>query len=414
MIRPSDWGGVFMAVKMLSVAVLSVVVAGSEALAQLGGPTNPPPPSFKGQQFVDSRGCLFLRAGFGNNVNWVTRLDRNHKPICGLVPTGSAAAQAAVAADMAPATTSSAPTVPAPAAPRKGFFAGLFGTAPNGPAPTAAAPTMMASAAPVARVAPTAPVTVQSGIASGVQCYPDAPKLERVKIADGTALVCTRGDGSTTGWRPPTFGSTGQAQMAAVTAPMMMTPLMAAPLEVMAPQAAVQPVRLASVQVTVALPAARPLAPAALSKPPKGWVYAWKDDRLNPLRGVGTAEGQEQQDLVWQRTVPMVLVSDPVPQRGLARVLGLKTSVSTMSAPDTPVPAASRSGGLIIQVGSFGNPANAQKVVARLTAMGLPVSVSSAGKVLQSVSAGPFASSAAAAAGLQSVHGAGFADAYLR
>ena len=48
-----------------------------------------------------------------SNVNWVTRLDRTHKPICGMTPTGSAAAQAAVAADMAPAPIAGAqaPTV---------------------------------------------------------------------------------------------------------------------------------------------------------------------------------------------------------------------------------------------------------------------------------------------------------------
>lgn len=404
-----------MAVKMLSVAVLATVLAGA-ALAQISGPANPPPASYKGQQFVDSRGCLFLRAGFGGTVNWVMRVDRNHKPICGMTPSGSAAAQAAVAADMAPDATAVAPAPVAevPAAPRKGLFAGLFGTGPKGAAPTAAAaPTMMTSAAPVAPAAPAAPMTAQADTTGGAQCYPDAPKLERVKIAGGTALVCTLGNGSTSGWRPPTFGSTGQAQMAAVTAPLMTAPLMAPPVEVMTATAPMQPVRLAPVQITMAVPAAQPVARPALPKPPKGWVYAWKDDRLNPLRGVGTPEGQAQQDLVWQRTVPMVLVSDPLPQRGLARALGLKTSVSTMSAP-TAQPIASRSGGLTIQVGSFGDPANAQKVLARLAAMGLPVSVNPAGKALQSVTAGPFASAAAAASGLQSVHSAGFADAYLR
>ena len=98
-----------MAVKMLSAAVLAALLSasgsGAQNLAQIGGPANPPPTSFKGQQFVDSRGCLYLRAGFGGAVNWVARLDRTHKPICGMPPTGGVAAQAAVAADMAPDAT---------------------------------------------------------------------------------------------------------------------------------------------------------------------------------------------------------------------------------------------------------------------------------------------------------------------
>ena len=81
-------GGVIMTVKMLGCAVLAALLAVSAAearsVAQIGGPANPPPASYKGQQFVDSRGCLFLRAGSGRNVNWVSRIDTKRKPICGM------------------------------------------------------------------------------------------------------------------------------------------------------------------------------------------------------------------------------------------------------------------------------------------------------------------------------------------
>ena len=415
-----------MAVKMLSVVVLAATLAGSASLAQIGGPSNLPPASFKGQQFVDGRGCLFLRAGFGGTVNWVARLDRSHQPICGMPPTGSAAAQAAVAADMAPETTSaprSASVAEVQPLPRKGFnLAGLFGTGTGAAAPSPApAPTVMAAIAPIAPVAalPQAPASqaVPAAIATqAMQCYPDAPKLERVKIAGGTALVCTQGNGSTSGWRPPSIGTTGQAQVAPVAA--QVTQPLAIPA-ISATRPAVQ-----AGPVLVAAPDAPPAPMArsrALPKPPKGWTYAWNDDRLNPLRGIGTAEGQAQQDRVWQRTVPMVLVTDQVPQQGLTRLFGLKTSVSTMSAPAVAQAsvrgAQSSARSLRIQIGTFGDPANVVQTTARLAALGLPVSaapIARNGKVLQIVYAGPFASEGLASEAMTSVHSAGFADAVLR
>lgn len=122
----------------MAVKILSLLILVTPSLAHLGGPSNLPPLSFKGQQVVDSRGWLFLRAA------------------------------------------------------------------------TASAPPMIALAAPVKTTLP-----------GSAQCYPDAPKLERVKIAGGTALVCTEGNGLTSDWWPPSFSSTSQVQMAAVTAPLM-------------------------------------------------------------------------------------------------------------------------------------------------------------------------------------------------
>ncbi len=483
-----------MAVKMLSAAVFATLltVAGAEgqSLAQIGGPANPPPRSFKGQQFVDSRGCLFLRAGSGARVNWVVRVDRNHKPICGMPPSGGGAAQAALAADMAPdpqaggqgaatamiaapvvvapmmaanapladqTATNQTPTTQTARAPQGGFRLGqLFGLGARpvqprpDPAPTVFSPaaTQTGQIQPQSQVQPQAPSQTAAlpyqgaGVATsvgGVQCYGDAPVLERVNVAGGTALVCTRGDGSVNGWRPPRAANAQQAQIAAQTAPLVTAPVTA--VQVMAPvqYAPVQtaalpyaPVQMAAVQITL------PVAPSrqavarshALPKPPKGWAYAWKDDRLNPLRGVGTAEGQAQQDQIWTRTVPMILVTDVPHKRPVAQVSGLRTTVSTMSTDEqqrampaaqqvsvVPAIASAATGTLLVQVGSFGDPANAQSTASRLASLGLAVStttVTRKGKTLQIVYAGPFASAAQAQAGLATLHGAGFGDAFLR
>ena len=43
---------------------------------------------------------------------------------------------------------------------------------------------------------------------------------------------------------------------------------------------------------------------------PKGYRLAWTDDRLNPLRGVGTPEGEASMRLIWTDDVPAVLVEN--------------------------------------------------------------------------------------------------------
>ena len=286
---PNYWGVVMLS-KVLSSAILVTLLSASwtqaQTLASIGAPDNLPPSGFSGQQFIDSRGCLYLRAGFGGAVNWVPRVDFARKPICGMIPSFGTAEVAVVKAD------------PAPVVP----------------------------VAPVAAVAPTA-------------------------VAPPVAVP-----------KPPV--------------------------------------------VAVANAAPAPQAAPANPTPPAGYELAWTDDRLNPLRGVGSAAGQAQQDQIWTRDIPAQLVAD----QPKARVAPTVT-VSTMSAPGAATDAA------FVQVGTFGQPSNADSVRARLSALGLPVStltISRSGKVLQIVYAGPFGSSAAANAALTAARNAGFGDAILR
>jgi len=90
-----------------------------------------------------------------------------------------------------------------------------------------------------------------------------------------------------------------------------------------------------------------------------------------------------------------------------------QVTVSTMS---NPAPQA-RAAGNLVQVGTFGQSANAAGVKARLAALGLPVStqkITRKGKVLQIVFAGPFGSAAEAQTALATARAAGFGDAILR
>ncbi|WP_431300855.1 SPOR domain-containing protein [Tabrizicola sp. BL-A-41-H6] len=51
-------------------------------------PAETPPATFAGQQYVDSAGCLFLRAGSKGETVWVPRVARDGGVLCGFPPSG--------------------------------------------------------------------------------------------------------------------------------------------------------------------------------------------------------------------------------------------------------------------------------------------------------------------------------------
>ena len=63
------------------------VVAPAAAVALDQGPAEPPPADFAGRQYIDSRGCVFLRDAEGT---WTARRSRDGTAVCGYPPTLSA------------------------------------------------------------------------------------------------------------------------------------------------------------------------------------------------------------------------------------------------------------------------------------------------------------------------------------
>jgi len=81
-------------VKLTRVIAIAVIAASSglgfaqaQSISSVQAPAEFPPASFKGRQYVDSQGCVFVRAGIDGNVSWIPRVSRKRKVICGFQPS---------------------------------------------------------------------------------------------------------------------------------------------------------------------------------------------------------------------------------------------------------------------------------------------------------------------------------------
>ncbi|WP_372837719.1 SPOR domain-containing protein [Phaeovulum sp.] len=389
----------------LSAAVLGLaqVVSGSALALEVNSPADVPPSGYSGRQFVDSEGCVFVRAGVGTAVNWVARVDRNGVHLCGYQPTfgasATAVAPAPAPAQSAPAASAPMPTIALTSAPPP---VGLTPRPVVAVAPVASAapatPRPAAEAVPGAYVSPYAvpmagagaaplPTIVEATTVTNAQsvCPNLSPVAQRYMLSDGRHVVRCG---------PQTSDPVGYINGAGVPG-----------LQV-----------AGSTSQFAAVPVARTgSAPQVAMIPPipAGYAPAWDDDRLNPYRGVSSASGPAQMARLWTDTVPARMVPVAVDNSYSAPLLQVAYSGKS-SATDAPLPAASAR---LVQVGTYLQPANAEAARGVLRALGLAVQnahVVQGGRNYQVVYAGPFASADALAAALAAARSAGFSDAFAR
>ncbi|SEN88053.1 SPOR domain-containing protein [Palleronia pelagia] len=412
-----------LALALSGVATTSLAQDLRTDLADAGPPAEFPPAGFNGRQFVDSRGCVYVRAGAIGETSWVPRVTGNRRVLCGFMPTEfqrTARAEPPVIPDPAPAPTSTASATPRVLA------------TPT-PRSTASAPRTTATQTP--RSVATTPSRAGSTEGLRPKPYRAARNVPATELAAEPVTPNARRSVATTPRRVATK-----------------------------PRAVVQPRIAAPSEVLELQPGDRirvPSAPAV--RTPPGYRNAWDDGRLNPDRGKQTFSGALQTALVWTQTVPrrlktaggrdvtdryhylvypytdydkqradlrggkfVTIITDGqrqiVPRSALRTRADGKVVMSSKSAPATrsaaPAPSQPKAaGGRYVQVASFGNPANAQATARRLQAAGLPVrmqDVRRGGTAYRSVLAGPFNDRAALSRALGVARAQGFSDAFVR
>lgn len=313
--------------RIIAIGILfgSVALTASKAqtLRDAQPPAEFPPASFKASQYVDSRGCIYIRAGIDGNVTWVPRVTRGRKQVCGYQPTAVAGSTAVPAPVRAPVVITVAPTATptAPAAvrapvaqprPTVATLAPTTRTTTARPAPTYRPATVAPPAAPAApAITATPPIQPRSATTpattggcpnasafsqqfinkTGVRCGPQSePPITYGKGWERSSLLApdTR--------IVPRHVYERRQNTTNVTVP--------TDYRTVWKDDRLNPHRAERTQVASII-MARSMVPAGYKRVERG------DDRLNPNRAYRTASGDRQTDRIWTRELPRRLA--PVP-----------------------------------------------------------------------------------------------------
>jgi cell division septation protein DedD len=315
-----------MSVRVFTLAALlaaTTVIGGlpAEAQTRYREPAEFPPASFTGSQFVDSRGCVFVRAGIAGSTTWVPRVTSSRQNLCGAQPSfprgtsqtaaappGALPPGAVVITANPPATaTAQTPPAAAPQPPRRAEAPVARPApqtarinarqAPQPPVPAARVgepmrtvasvttpPTIGMAATQPARAAAPAPAITVDRCGPGMRCGPQAQNpVGQQALAAQPAR--------------PVAAQDSRRASAGLQRPAPGTVVRKADLANLHPDVRVVPRHVAEAQ-----------AASVVGPVPQGYRPVWTDDRLNPRRAHGTAAGYAATDLIWTDTVPRRLI----------------------------------------------------------------------------------------------------------
>lgn len=363
----------------------------AKTLRNADEPAEFPPSSFTGSQYVDSRGCVYVRAGGAGGTQWVPRVTRSRDVMCGFKPTQVAGSNLPVIKDpVAQAPAMVAPVAVATAAPKR--------TTPTSPMAVRAATPQVVAAQPVQAPRPATvtlprpsvavaqmpkPATVQLPSSAPVQgartqsldvrngpqtAHPSDYVMKRLPA--GVTVRTAAGEKMTT--TQPTMVRVPVASVNRIAAPvrtayvqpayvqpsssgcsnlsgnaaqfMTATDVRCGPQpqhpssfvvrrQAQALQAQAHSVDLHRAAAAQGFTIARPVT----TQVPAGYSRVWDDGRLNPNRGPRTYAGDLQQAQVWTQDTPARDVYAPKPKTFWQSLFGTGQSKTTVYVPQAQV-----------------------------------------------------------------------------
>lgn len=460
---------------------ISVVVIGAslglgaavhaQSLKNVATPSEFPPTSYKSKQYVDSKGCVYIRAGVDGNVSWIPRMTRDRKVICGYKPTNPNAAPTTASAQKLDNSVvfiepAAAPTVSAfdSVVKPKTSSSAVAATKPKPAASPKATTTVATAAAPDAAPATPKPkssstnfwnwgTTTSAPASAKTAATTSTPAASNTAAATTTATATTVAPTKTTSTRrtldqtPRQSGSEATCrdgvkskykrrcgpQSALPYTPGTGNPTAPAPvininrsgasLSAPAVGTIVKEGEVAS-NVRVVPKHVYDNRRLALKETPvpNGYRRVFDDGRLNPYRAEQTFAGKAAMDAIWTQKVPRMLRHEM--QDGV--VVSTKSTTNALTTSPAPVvstksPSAEKSirlsGQSYVQVATFQDKTAAQGVAKRIKSLGMPAKIgkySRDGATYRIVLAGPFASPKDADRAAAQARNAGYSGAFVR
>ena len=396
----------------------------SQSLRKVTAPAEYPPSAFKGKQYVDSRGCVFIRAGFGGRVTWVPRVNRKRKVYCSKQnkPSLTGSQLATLQRKVNPTSTGtvldlSQPTIKRVAAPKRKTV--------KAPPKKVVKKVVKSIRTKPARVLVLREPAVQQVVQPKRVVTRKKVVTQRVatrrvgqQIHPGDLVRNSRsGIQSTDNTRNVTvFSNPTQAQTGVRTN----TTRVVRRRQATGQTQQIHPgdlVRSRRLQAAAA-------ANASIKTTRRTVRVVTADQVVDPIHGLTTTgpviesdvtrEGDAQMELVWTNTVPRKLVKRKTRVRKVASTRQYRTTQSTKKVV-VKQRATQATSKRYVQVGTFGDASNTQRTIRRFQAAGVPVAtrnVARGGRNLKVVLLGPFGSSAQMQSALRSARGAGFGDAF--